>query len=86
MYPSITFQMAHLAVSFFATNLPIEEKEKIAKCLRLIKFGMSNTVLTFDGRYFKYQGAPKDPSQCGLTIGGYESAWLASSVISFYAD
>ena len=83
MYPSITFQMVHRAVSFFATTLSNEDKDTIAKCLKLIKFGMSNTLLTFQGRYYEYRGMSHDSTQCGLTIGGYESAWLADLVASF---
>jgi GIY-YIG catalytic domain len=44
-----------------------------------VKFGMSSTLLTFIDKYYEYDG-DKDPEEKGLTIGGYESAWLADLV------
>jgi len=45
----------------------------------MIKFGMCNTLITFEDQYYEYDGG-KDPEEKGLTIGGYESAWLADLV------
>jgi hypothetical protein len=45
----------------------------------MIKFGMSSTLLTFVDKYYEYDG-DKDSNEKGLTIGGYESAWLADLV------
>jgi hypothetical protein len=45
----------------------------------MIKFGMGNTLLTFVDKYYKY-GGDLDVEDRGLTIGGYESAWLADLV------
>ena len=47
MYPSIKFDVVKKAVKFFAKNLEREELRKIETCLEMIKFGMSNTLLTF---------------------------------------
>ena len=82
MCPSVTFQMVYRAVSFFAQEVPEEEKERIATCLRLIQFGMGNTLLPLMAATI-YCGAATDPSQSGLTIGGYESAWLVDLVASY---
>ena len=46
---------------------------------------MSNTLLTFKDKYYEYGGSIK-PERKGLTIGGYESAWLADLVASFILD
>ena len=40
---------------------------------------MGNTILTFLEKYYEY-GAQDDIMEKGLTIRGYESAWLADLV------
>ena len=46
---------------------------------------MSSTLLNFKDKYYIYDGdlAPDDR---GLTIGGYESAWLADLTITFVLE
>ena len=51
----------------------------------MIKFGMGNTLITFIDKYYEYGGA-ESINERGLTIGGYESAWLADLVASFILD
>ena len=43
---------------------------------------MGNTLLTFQDQYYEHGGS-LDPSKRGLTIGGYESAWLADLVAAW---
>jgi hypothetical protein len=43
---------------------------------------MGNTLITFEDKYFEYDG-DRDVNDKGLTIGGYESAWLADLVVAF---
>ena len=43
---------------------------------------MGSTFLTFVDKYYEYDGMV-DVRDRGLTIGGYESAWLADLVISY---
>ena len=77
MYPSIKFHLVKKAVDFFAKNLSHEECDTIKKrCLEMIEFGMSNTLLTVVDKFYEY-GGDMDGDDRGLTIGGYESAWLA---------
>jgi hypothetical protein len=40
---------------------------------------MSSTLITYIDKYYEYDG-DLDPEEKGLTIGGYESAWLADLV------
>ena len=82
MYPSITFNMVRKAIEFFAKNLNDEQKVIITDCLKMIEFGMGNTLITFKDRYYEYGGSTNIEER-GLTIGGYESAWLADLVASF---
>jgi hypothetical protein len=64
------------AINFFSSSLGEKEKEKIKVCLKMIAFRMGNTLLTFVDQYYEYDGEC-DIRDKGLTIGGYESAWLA---------
>ena len=48
----------------------------------MIKFGMGNTLISFKEKLYEYGGSV-NPMKRGLTIGGYESAWLADLVASW---
>ena len=82
MYPSINFDMVKKAADHFSKTLPAKDKETIVKCLEMIEFGMSNTLITFLDKYYKY-GTLNAVEDKRLTIGGYESAWLADLVAAF---
>ena len=56
MYPSIKLTTIKKAVEFFARKLTSETKKKINLCLDLILFGMSSTLISFDGEYYEYHG------------------------------
>ena len=51
----------------------------------MVSFGMSNTIVSFKDRFFEYDG-DMDTEERGLTIGGYESAWLAELVASYVLE
>jgi len=85
MYPSITFNMVRKAIEFFAKKLNDEQKIIIKDCLKMIGFGMGNTLITFKDKYYEYGGSTNIEER-GLTIGGYESAWLADLVASFLLE
>ena len=85
MYPSITFAMVKRAIKFYALKLKKCDKDTIKQCLEMIKFGMGNTLITFIDKYYEYGGS-ESINERGLTIGGYESAWLADLVVSFILD
>ena len=82
MYPSMRFSILSAAVKYFARNLSRKDKETAKLCLRMLRFGMDHTYLQFAGKYYRYTGAgtADDP---GLTIGGFESAWLADLGMSY---
>jgi len=44
---------------------------------------MSSTFITFQDKYFKYEGQGRDPDNQGIAIIGYESAFLAN-LVAFY--
>ena len=67
----------------FSKDLPDEMKKKIETCLEMIGFGMKNTLVSFTDKYYEYGGDIMDGEKRGLTIGGYESAWLADLVAAY---
>jgi hypothetical protein len=74
------------ATNYFSTkNLPMKEILMIRECLKLIHFGMGNTLIAFEDKYYEYAG-DRDINDKGLTIGGYESAWLADLVAAFVLE
>ena len=81
MYPSIKLATIKNAVRFFARKLTSETKKTINLCLDLIQFGMSYTIISFDGEYYEYHRWEREEQ--GLAIGGYESAFLADLVASY---
>jgi hypothetical protein len=66
-------------VEYISGGLIDEEKDVVNECLALIRFGVENTLLTFQDQYCIYDGI-QSLDEKGLTIGGYESAWLADLV------
>jgi hypothetical protein len=82
MYPSIKFKLVQQAVEYFSGGLIDEEKDIVNECLALIRFGMENTLLTIQDQYYIYDG-DQSLDEKGLTMGGYESAWLADLVAAY---
>ena len=68
MYPSIKFSTNRKAVRFFTRKLTAAIKKTINLCLELIRFGMSSTLIYFDGEHYKYHGGER--GEQGLAIGG----------------
>ena len=81
MYPSIKFPLVKKAISYFKRSLPKNQQSNIKLCLKLIAFGMSSTLLTFEDKYYEY--GEKGIETKVLAIGGYESAFLADLVASY---
>jgi len=84
-YPSVRLKLVRKAVCHFSKNLPEEDQITIEHCLDLIKFGMQSTLLSFVDKCCEHDG-DRDPEEKGLTIGGYESAWLADLVGAHILD
>jgi hypothetical protein len=55
------------------------------KCLEILWFSMGNTIVQFQDKYHKY-GIDADPNRRGLTIGGFELAFLADLKASYIFD
>ncbi len=64
------------AVRYYLSRLPPIQQEKVNRCLEILKFSMGNTIVSFREKYYKY-GVDPNPNRRGLTIGGFESAFLA---------
>ena len=48
MYPSIKLPLVKKAISYFTRNLQKSQQYTVKLCLKLIAFGMSSTLLTFE--------------------------------------
>ena len=59
MYPSIKLTTIKKAARFFARTITTATKKNINICLELIRFGMSSTMIFFDGEYYEYHGVKK---------------------------
>ena len=78
LYPSIECLLVKKGISFFTRNLPKNQQSAIKLCLKLIKFGMRSTLLTFGGKYFEYGVKVIETKR--LAIGRYESTFLVDQV------
>ena len=85
MYPSVKFGHIEKAVSFFLRNASDDDKKKAGKCLDMVKFGMANTLITFEDQYYEY-GGKVEVDYKGLTIGGFESAFFADLVAAYILE
>ena len=85
MHPSIKYSLIEKAVYYYAIGFDYETMNNIQACLEIIQIRMMNTILTFVNKYYLYDGnCPTEMK--GLTIGGYESAWLADLAMSYLLD
>ena len=81
----IKYKLVEKAVLFFVKDLDSISKRKLGVCLNMIRFGMGNTLLTFVDKYYEY-GGEVNVEEKGLTIGGYESMWLADLVAAYLLE
>ena len=84
-YPSIRYKLVVKAVHHYSKGLPESDKDTIKECLHMIQFGMAHNIISFRGSYYECDGDKPAPER-GLTIGGYESAWLADLVGSYILE
>ena len=85
MYPSIKHRLIRQAINHYCADINEEEQEVIDAALEMQQFSMGNTIITFRDKYYEY-GVSEDPMERGLTIGGYDSAWLADMVAGYLLD
>ena len=85
MYPSIQNKLIRKAVAYYSRNLSEADKELIDAALEMQEFSMRNTLLMFRDNYYEY-GTADNAAEKVLTIGGYDSAWLADLVGSYIFD
>jgi hypothetical protein len=85
-YPSVTYGLIERAIEFFSRTMGEKDKATIKECLKMIAFGMGNTLLTFVNKYYHEYDGEREMQDKGLTIGGYESTWLADLVAAFVLE
>ena len=84
IYPSINVPLVKKSIQFYTKNLPKYAMTKINLCLRLVRFGMSSTLLDFQDKYYEYIDEGLNTKV--LVIGWYESAFLAELVASYLLE
>ena len=62
-----------------------EEEMKAKAGLDMLKFSMANCLINFGPDYFQY-GKEENPLKKVLTIGGFDSAWLADLVACYILE
>jgi hypothetical protein len=93
MYPSIKYSLIedaiwHYVVKAFkemGKKLEPIDRNTIEVCLEFVRFSMGNTLIDYGGKYYEYDG-DKTIEERGLTIGGFESAWLADLAIAYILE
>ena len=60
MYPSIKIATIRKVVILFARKLTAARKKTINLCLELIWFGISSTLISFNGEYYECHGIKKE--------------------------
>ena len=71
--------------NYFAKKLKLINKWKIKLCIRIIQFEMNLTLTIFQEKYYTYGGCMGMQEKC-LTIGCYESAWLADLAAAYILE
>ena len=84
MYPSIKLSTIKKSERLFARKITAATKKIINICLELIRFGMSYTLTSFDGEYYKYHS--RENEEQNLVVGGYELSFLSDLVASYLFD
>jgi hypothetical protein len=72
-------------VKHYASVLPQLIREQINKCLDILHFSMGNMIVSFQDKYYEY-GVDSNPDRCGLTIGGFELAFLTNLEAKYIFD
>ena len=85
MYPSIKHRLIRKAITFYSSGFADEELEMIEAALEMQQFSMKNTLVTFQDKYYEY-GVEEDAMDRVLTMGGYDSAWLADLVAGYLME
>ena len=86
-YPSITFNLVKKAILFYQNQASLDNAKRriIDLSLEMIEHSMRGQFFKFHDKYYHYSGQHVMDSP-SLTIGGYESAWLADLTASYLFD
>jgi hypothetical protein len=85
MYPSIRYKFIEQAVFHYSNNFDDNELVVINIGLEMLKFSISNCLITFRDKYYQY-GTESNPVMRALSIGGFDSAWYADLVACYILD
>lgn len=85
MYPMSKYEDVVKAVRHYSRVLDDYDRASVEQLLDMLKFSMGNTICQFGGNYYEYCG-DEEPDRRGLSIGGFESAFLADLLASYLLD
>ena len=85
VYPSITYKLVAEAVRHYAKRFLEDDKMRAKAGLKMLMFTMSNCLIDFEEEYVQY-GKEKNPLKRVLSIGGFDSAWLADLVACYILE
>lgn len=82
MYPSISCKLVKRAIDYFSVAVPRAGKAIIRRAWEILQEGMKFNFVTFEGIFYRYRGngTTENPA---LSIGNFESAFLADLVMSY---
>jgi hypothetical protein len=77
--PSVHFRLVWKAVQYYSQTLSLDLQDTIDECLEMIRFGMKSTLITFQDRFFEYDGRRTlmivDLQSAGMNLLGWRT-WL----------
>ena len=86
MYPNCKLSYIERALDYFSQDFGDEDKNLIKNGWRVARFGMKRTLIRARENYFLFKGDSAEGGsevEQGLSIGGYESAFLADLTVGF---
>ena len=73
------------AIHHYCQDMNEEKQEVIDAALEMQQFSMGTTIVMFRDKYYEY-GVSNDPMEKGITICGYDSAWLTDMVAGYLLE
>eukprot|EP00957_Ditylum_brightwellii_P020274 1530356-Ditylum_brightwellii.AAC.1 len=87
MYLSIQVKLIKKELAFYLRKLSADKKGKIDLGMCMVQFGMKNTLVNFQDKYYIYWGTAKGKNSTDegitLAIGSYEPTFLTDLVTPY---
>ena len=86
MYCGVKFGQTQKVVNYFLQDASESDKEKVEKCLDLVKFGMASMLVTFEDQEYWICGGDLHVEEKSLTIGEFKSAFFVDLVPAYLLE